>query len=400
MALEQEGFRWRNDDGAEEASPGASWAAVQDANTVSVSVNTAIRLRTVINHASGAAPSASLFRLEYRLVESPDGAWHEVGPAGSPDSTEKIRLRGSAFIAAGGESTSAQLTVPAGSPKSFLAGKLRDEVNGSDTISLGSDQYSELEWCIEAVSVNGAQGGDVYEFRVTRSPTFSSDVALDVSEVHSAVVGGTSVTSPVFSTNGANRFIVALLQFVEGGGVNPTSISASGGTLGSLTLLKTISKSSNGMTVSIYGKMAASQLTNEQITAIWTNTVGARISVVALKNAADLNALVADTDYATASTDQGAASDDTTSSITLNCKAVGSLLLGSLAVWSAGITLIADGFSTVLSQADGNSTGHDGTYGSVESNATTVATGNQSIGVSESGATGGWIMAAIEVIKA
>lgn len=167
MALEQEGFRWRDDNGAEEGSPGASYLAAQDSN-ISIGLDTPVRLRTIVNHTSGAAPGASNYRLEYRKVDSPTPQWAAVGIGGSPSSSERVRLVLSSFIASGGENTTAQLIAPAGSPKSFTAGKIRDDVNGSDSITVGLDQYTELEWCLEAVSANGAQASDVYEFRVTR----------------------------------------------------------------------------------------------------------------------------------------------------------------------------------------------------------------------------------------
>jgi hypothetical protein len=60
--FEQEGFRWRNDDGDETS---ATWAGAQDAN-ISVTVETPIRLRVLINGSGN--PDPAQFRLEYREV--------------------------------------------------------------------------------------------------------------------------------------------------------------------------------------------------------------------------------------------------------------------------------------------------------------------------------------------
>lgn len=68
--LEQEGFRFRNDDGSETT---ATWAGAQDAN-VTAPVGT-YRLRTIVN-ATGDVP-ASAFQLEARVN---GGAWRRVRP--------------------------------------------------------------------------------------------------------------------------------------------------------------------------------------------------------------------------------------------------------------------------------------------------------------------------------
>lgn len=68
-SLDQEGFRWRDDDGNEAA---ASWLAAQDAQlTRAISTNT--RLRALVN-ATG-DPAASQFQLEWRLQ---GGTWRKV----------------------------------------------------------------------------------------------------------------------------------------------------------------------------------------------------------------------------------------------------------------------------------------------------------------------------------
>lgn len=58
--LEQEGYRWRNDDGSESA---ATWLASQDAN-IEVAVEVPKRLRVLVN-ASG-DPASKRFKLQYR----------------------------------------------------------------------------------------------------------------------------------------------------------------------------------------------------------------------------------------------------------------------------------------------------------------------------------------------
>lgn len=69
-AIEQEGFRFRNDDGSEAA---ATWRQVQDV-VDTVAADTNIRLRILLN-ATG-DPASSAFQLEYRKVGAAD--WHKV----------------------------------------------------------------------------------------------------------------------------------------------------------------------------------------------------------------------------------------------------------------------------------------------------------------------------------
>ena len=70
LVLEQEGFRFRNDDGSETT---ATWAASQDTN-YSVSPSTLKRLRMLVN-ATG-DPAAGEYKLQYRKVG--DDTWMDV----------------------------------------------------------------------------------------------------------------------------------------------------------------------------------------------------------------------------------------------------------------------------------------------------------------------------------
>jgi hypothetical protein len=75
VVLEQEGFRWRDDDGSES---GASWLEDQDVDTT-IAKSTNVRLRVLLN-ATGDPPSTQ-YQLEYK--ETSDGAseWRKVPEA-------------------------------------------------------------------------------------------------------------------------------------------------------------------------------------------------------------------------------------------------------------------------------------------------------------------------------
>lgn len=84
-----------------------------------------------------------------------------------PPKTAAIVLSASANIAASGEATTAQLTAPSGkSTSDFDAGRIQDDENPADAVTISDTDYTELEWCLSAV--NGvAVNSDVYQFRVT-----------------------------------------------------------------------------------------------------------------------------------------------------------------------------------------------------------------------------------------
>lgn len=71
----------------------------------------------------------------------------------------------SANITAGGEATTARLAAPAGKTTGdFVTGRRWDDENGADSIDLTTDDYTEIEWCVNTQSP--AANGDFYDFRV------------------------------------------------------------------------------------------------------------------------------------------------------------------------------------------------------------------------------------------
>lgn len=71
----------------------------------------------------------------------------------------------SANITAGGESTTARLTAPSGkSTSDFVTGRRWDDENGSDSIDITTDDYTEVEWLV-ALSA-APSDGDFFDFRV------------------------------------------------------------------------------------------------------------------------------------------------------------------------------------------------------------------------------------------
>lgn len=83
---------------------------------------------------------------------------------------QRIVLAASANVTAGGEATTAQLSAPSGKTTSdFVTGRMWDDENGTDTIDITTDDYTEVEWCLKAQSP--AVNGDIYNLRVTEAGT-------------------------------------------------------------------------------------------------------------------------------------------------------------------------------------------------------------------------------------
>lgn len=162
--IEQEGFRFRNDDGSETT---ATWLASQDTNiTRAESLNT--RLRILLNATGN--PDTRRYYLYYKL--STDGTYIPVPTSG----TDAITLSASSNITASGEATTALLTAPSGKTTSdFVTGRMQDDENPSDTIDITTDDYTELEWSLIANAA--ASDGGTYQFRVYKYlDTFATEL--------------------------------------------------------------------------------------------------------------------------------------------------------------------------------------------------------------------------------
>lgn len=109
------------------------------------------------------------------------------------DTTNEVYVSTSANVASGGEATTARLTAPSGktSGSNFTTGRRWDDENGSDSIDIASNGYTELEWVLTTQSPGTTD--DYYEFRV-----YNSDSALDT---YTLTPKWTIGTSGIFSVN-------------------------------------------------------------------------------------------------------------------------------------------------------------------------------------------------------
>lgn len=173
MTIVQEGFRWRYDDGNE---ANATWRAAQDSN-ITLPLNTPVRLRTILDVAANPSPAASYYRLEFK--EANETTYTAVAVGGNKAVTMSV----SGNIASGGEASTVQLIAPSGkTTANFAVGRVWDDENGLDAITIGDGKYTELEWC---VTCNGSVAaiGNVFSFRATRKDVVATGIAPDRGEV-------------------------------------------------------------------------------------------------------------------------------------------------------------------------------------------------------------------------
>jgi hypothetical protein len=85
------------------------------------------------------------------------------GPGGT--TPNQIYVSASSNVASGGEATTARLTAPSGKTTSnFTTGRRWDDENGTDSIDIAEDYYTELEWVLTTQSP--ATTDDYFDFRV------------------------------------------------------------------------------------------------------------------------------------------------------------------------------------------------------------------------------------------
>ena len=104
------------------------------------------------------------------------------------ETNNELYVAPSSNITAGGEATTARLTAPSGKTTGdFVTGRRWDDENGTDTIDLTTDDYTEVEWCLQAQSP--ATNGDYFDFRV-----YAGGSALDSYTVTPRWTVGTPAT--------------------------------------------------------------------------------------------------------------------------------------------------------------------------------------------------------------
>ena len=138
-----------------------------------------------------------------------------------PAVTNQIYVSTSSNIAAGGEATTARLTAPSGKTTGdFTTGRRWDDENGTDSIDIVADRYTELEWSLNTQSP--VAEGDYFDFRVYAgaSPlnTYTVTPRLTISSLPlltsptGAATGTTTATGSVSTNKASGTLYVVVTQ--------------------------------------------------------------------------------------------------------------------------------------------------------------------------------------------
>jgi hypothetical protein len=181
--LSQVHYRWRNDDGSEAA---ATWAAAQDTLLAGVATGAVQRLRfEVSNEAAGAAP-ATAFQLQVAQTGTCSTGTYTAVPT---DASGHWQIVDSANLTDGAATTNVSGGLTDEEP-TFVAGEVKDAGNTTGSIALDVDQFTELEFALQATA--NAVPGASYCFRLVDA---TSGLELDSYSFHAqATVQGTMLT--------------------------------------------------------------------------------------------------------------------------------------------------------------------------------------------------------------
>lgn len=142
-----------------------------------------------------------------------DSAERSDGFAVTVHRAQAFRMSASANIVASGANTTAQLSAPSGKTTGdFDGGRIQDDENPADSVNITADDYTEMEWSIEAVT-NAREVA--YRFRVTDNgtalDTYTVNPQLTISAAGQTVnLGLASETASGFAIAGVKDAAVGL----------------------------------------------------------------------------------------------------------------------------------------------------------------------------------------------
>lgn len=141
--------------------PGSNWNTINNATGGGVGLAVGSRNTLASNSESVTALTATI----------PSDSWASLAFVVKPNVVNnEVYITTSANITAGGEATTARLTAPSGKTTGdFVTGRRWDDENGTDTIDLTSNDYTEVEWLV-ALSADPVDT-DYFEFRVYAGST-------------------------------------------------------------------------------------------------------------------------------------------------------------------------------------------------------------------------------------
>ncbi len=163
----QQHYRWRNDDGTETT---ATWAASEDTTLTDVAKETLYRLRFGVSNEGGGTSGPITYQLQVAKTATCSSGTYTAVPT---DTSGDWQIVDSLFLVDGVATTnvSGGLTDEA---TTFVAGEVKDTGNTTGSITLAGDEFTEIEFAIQATT-NATDNGN-YCFRLYDT---TNGVALD-----------------------------------------------------------------------------------------------------------------------------------------------------------------------------------------------------------------------------
>ena len=168
---------------------GATFAAAEDTRLTGLAKNTIKRVRLEVSNEGGGGSGAVNYELQVAETTVCSGGTYTTVPTGSADHWQVID---STFVT-DGQPTSDISPGLTNEATTFVAGELKDLGNTTGGITLAPDEFSEIEFSVQATT-NATDGGD-YCFRLydaTNSQVL--DTYTVFAQVQLAVAGGASLT--------------------------------------------------------------------------------------------------------------------------------------------------------------------------------------------------------------
>ncbi len=220
-------FHFRNDNGGEDDATSAT-GGVEDTNLFGVFPTTTIRMRIGVENRGLSTSSPIQYRLEYAekgaSCEVSTG-WTDVGSSGGAFNMNPI-----ANLTEGGDTTDIAIALGGVSTNEsyFVSpnGGVRDTNSQTSAITLGPDEYTDLEYSITATG--DSNEGTTYCFRITDAGSVIDSYSVYPQITMAASVEVSTIGSQVTSVNaGTNNFYVGgAFVITDGiGGHSVTSIT-------------------------------------------------------------------------------------------------------------------------------------------------------------------------------
>ncbi len=177
-------YRWRSDNGSE---TNATFLSAEDTSLVNnIFPGDRLRLRVLLSNAGGPA-SNYLYRLEH--ASSSCSSWISV-PSYASQTTEKWIIDTSTYVSNGQPTTNnAGLTDPAGA---FVPGRIQTQNNQTQAMTLGTNQFTELEYSIKSTSAIDTDVNNCFRLTNNGSNSFFTYSAQPIVVVSSVARKNTS----------------------------------------------------------------------------------------------------------------------------------------------------------------------------------------------------------------